>query len=123
MNQQTIVSQSESEEIRTSIFWAFFSAIFSLAYLVADLFRLPIFSYYPATQKFTWGFTPSTMDDGPAMYWYGWILFAFINAIFVAFIIRCAPISLLRRIPISVAWILPTALIPLLLYSLKFYWR
>ena len=33
------------------------------------------------------------------------------------------PEKIRSRIPLALAWIVPVVLLPLLLYSLKFYWR
>ncbi|SMC35108.1 hypothetical protein [Polynucleobacter kasalickyi] len=100
-----------------------FSVSFSVTYVLADIYKAPIFSYYPATHKVTLGWTPLTMDDGPAMYWYGWLLTSLLSALACSFLASTLPLSVMKRIPSALSWIVPVALIPVLLYSLKFYWR
>jgi len=117
------LSSENSSALRYGTFATIFSASFSLSYLIADVYKLPIFSYYPATMKVTLGWTPSTVDDGPAMYWYGWLLTSLVIALPLSLLCSTLPFSVLKKIPTSLAWIVPVTLIPVLIYTLKFYWR
>ncbi len=123
MNYKDPSSSVEASILRSRTFATVFSVSFSLTYVLADLYKGPFFSYYPATHLVTLGWTPSTGDDGPAMYWYGWLLSSLIVALTVSVISSIAPLSFIRRIPSSIAWMVPVALIPVMIYSLKFYWR
>ena len=108
---------------RQRTFAAVFSASFSLSYLLVDIYKLPFLSYFPATHQIVLGWTPSTPEDGPAMYWYGWIVSSALIALSLSLLSRMLPESLLRWIPVSIAWIVHITLIPALIYTLKFYWR
>jgi len=33
------------------------------------------------------------------------------------------PAQWIKKIPLSISWLVPTLLIPVLVYSLKYYWR
>jgi hypothetical protein len=123
MSNEIQSSPDDPSVIRYRTFVTIFSASFSLSYLLADVMKLPSFSYYPATHKLTWGWSPATVDDGPAMYWYGWILSSLLVALGTSYICSILPTHISRRIPLSIAWIVPITLIPFLIYSLKFYWR
>lgn len=109
--------------IRYQTFATIFSVSFSATYVLADIYKAPVFSYYPATHKISLGWTPSTMDDGPAMYWYGWLVTSLFSALVCSFLCSIFPLSVMKRIPTSLSWIVPVALLPVLFYSLKFYWR
>jgi len=123
MNDKNPSSAAEVSILISRTFATVFSVSFSLTYLLVDIYRGPLFSYYPATHLVTLGWTPSTGDDGPAMYWYGWLLSSLLVALTLSIISSFAPLSLIRRIPSSIAWMVPVALIPVMIYSLKFYWR
>jgi len=123
MSNEYLAYENDLSTLRYRTFMTIFSASFSLSYLLVDVLKLPTFSYYPATHKMAWGWLPSSVDDGPAMYWYGWILSSLLMALVVSYLCSMLPINILKRIPLSIAWILPVALIPCLIYTLKFYWR
>jgi hypothetical protein len=110
-------------ELRQRNFWIIFSCSFSTTYLLANIYKLPLFSYYPATSKVTFGWSTSTMDDGPAMYWYGWLLSALIVAFTLSWLTSFLPNKLAQKMPLSIAWTVPIFLVPIFLYTLKFYWR
>ena len=104
-----------------------FALVFGVAmgvlYLVADVADLPLFTYHPGTDRIDLGWTAPRKDEGPAMYWYGWIATSAIGAAIVAGIASLLPRGLASRIPYGLAWAVPLALVPLLLWSLRFYWR
>ncbi len=108
---------------RQRVFALVFAPCVALLYWVSDVWRFPTFSYYPASGLYTWGWTPSTPDDGPAMYWYGWIVTSALGAALIAGLVSALPASVTRKIPASLSWLVPTLLVPAMLYSLKFYWR
>ena len=108
---------------RHRVFALVFAPCVALLYWISDVWRLPVFSYYPASGLMTWGWTPSTNDDGPAMYWYGWIASSALGAALIAGVVSAMPSSITRKIPASLAWLVPTLLVPVMMYSLKFYWR
>lgn len=116
-------SKENLTELRQRNFAVIFSSSFSTTYLLADMYKVPVFSYYPATSKMTLGWSASTMDDGPAMYWYGWLLSSLIVAFTLSWLATLLPKKFARKIPVSIAWTVPIALVPIFLYTLKFYWR
>ena len=105
------------------IFCVLFSIISSISYLICDLYKLPLFTYYPAVDEFALGFAKMTETQGPAMYWYGWICTASAFA---------APISLIAvlfafskkatNLISNLVWILIWVLLPIFINSLNFYW-
>jgi hypothetical protein len=102
---------------------AVFAASFAVLYGLCDVWRWPMFSYYPATGRMDWGWTPETADDGPAMYWYGWIASSFIGALASALTVMGLPVGVRRLISLHIAWIIPLFMIPVMAYTLRVYWR
>jgi hypothetical protein len=73
--------------------------------------------------SFDLGFTRAKPDEGPAMYWYGWIATSALGALVLGLVAALLPQNVGRKIPSALAWIVPVVLLPVLIYSLKFYWR
>ena len=118
---QILSLKEESSRYRSMA--VIFSAMTSLFYLISDVWKLPLFTFYPASNRFEWGWSAATPDDGPGMYWYGWIATASIGAGFCAILIGLLPDRIIKKIPLSSTWWTSLLLVPVLIYSLKFYWR
>ena len=108
---------------RGGAFALVFGIVFAVLYVVCDMAALPLFTYHPGTDRFDWGFAPARRDEGPAMYWYGWLASSALGAALAGAVAAVLPAALRSRIPPALAWIVPVVLLPVLLYSLKFYWR
>ena len=106
-----------------AVFGLVFGPANAVVYWISDIYKLPMFSYYPATQRMEWGWTPTTLDDGPAMYWYGWIATSLITSTFIGLFACLLPKPVKAKIPPALSWIVPCLLAPAMIYSLKFYWR
>jgi len=105
------------------IFCVFFSIISSISYLICDLYKLPLFSYYPAVDEFALGFVKMTETEGPAMYWYGWICTASLFATPISLIaVLFAFSKKVTNLISNLVWILIWVLIPIFVNSLNFYW-
>jgi hypothetical protein len=100
-----------------------FSATFAVFYGLCDVYRWPLFSYYPATGLMAWGWTPETAEDGPAMYWYGWVASSTLGALLSALVGAGFPEPLRRWVSPHWAWVLPLAMVPIMAYTLNVYWR
>jgi len=57
------------------------------------------------------------------MYWYGWIANSAVGASALSVLAALLPEKIRIKIPLALAWIAPVVLLPVLIYSLKFYWR
>ena len=114
-------SLARSETFRT------FALVFAMAtpvlYVICDMMNWPLFTYHPGTNRLDLGFAPSFKYEGPAMYWYGWTASMFIGSAILGSLATLLPEKLANRIPMSRVWILPIAVLPVLMYSLKFFWR
>lgn len=100
-----------------------FAMVMPILYAVGDLAALPLFTYHPASNQFDWGWVAARKDEGPAMYWYGWIAMSALGAAIAG---ACAALVAPRavlRLPAHLAWLVPLILVPLMIHSLNYYWR
>jgi hypothetical protein len=104
-----------------------FAVVFAIAapilYVLCDLNNWPLVTYHPAVGKLDLGFVAARKDEGPAMYWYGWTATTLLGAGILGVIAAFLPQRLTRRIPLTLVWLTPLLVIPILLYSLRFFWR
>jgi hypothetical protein len=108
---------------RFGTFALVFGVCFAILYVICDMAALPMFTYHPGTDRIDPGFARARTDEGPAMYWYGWIANSALGASILGLLATLLPAKIRGRIPLALAWIVPIALLPVLIYSLKFYWR
>src|SRR4029077_10898430 len=63
--------------LATSRAFGTFAIVFAIAapviYVVSEIANLPLFTYPPGTGRLELGWTPPRANEGPAMYWHGWI--------------------------------------------------
>ncbi len=100
-----------------------FGIAFAILYVVCDMAKFPMFTYHPGTDRIDWGYAAARRDEGPAMYWYGWLATSGLGASILGLLGAALPASIRSKISLSLVWIVPLVLLPILLYSLKFYWR
>ena len=108
---------------RFGAFALVFGISFAIFYVVCDMAALPMFTYHPGTDRIDFGFAPPRRDEGPAMYWYGWIANSALGASILGVLAASLPEKLRAKIPLALAWVVPVVLLPVLVYSLRFYWR
>ena len=108
---------------RFGTFALVFGIGFAMLYVICDMAALPMFTYHPGTDRIEPGFAPARRDEGLAMYWYGWIASSALGALVLGVLAALLPEKIGSRIPLALAWIAPVVLLPVLIYSLKFYWR
>ncbi len=117
---------TESDSPLASRFGTFslvFGIGFAIFYVICDMAALPLFTYHPGTDRIDFGYAPARRDEGPAMYWYGWLASSALGASALGFIATLLPEKIRCRLPLALAWVLPLVLLPVLIYSLNFYWR
>jgi len=85
--------------------------------------NLPTFTYHPGTDRIEWGWAPGVKDEGPAMYWYGWLVTTFVGAAAISLAATQLPERIIKRIPFALVWIVPLLAVPVLIYALRFFWR
>jgi hypothetical protein len=120
-------ARTRQSSLATSTNFRTFAVLFAIAtpvlYVVCEMANLPLFTYHPATNRVDLGWAPAVRDEGPAMYWYGWTATTLIGAAVIALLATRLPDSAIRRIPLSLVWIMPLAAVPILIYALRFFWR
>jgi len=63
---------------------------------------------HPGPDRIDPGFTPPRRDEGPAMYWYGWIANSALGASILGLLGRhAAGKKSAGKIPLALAWIVP----------------
>ena len=104
-----------------------FAIVFSLTapalYVLIETANWPLFSYHPATGRLDLGLVGPIKDEGPVMYWYGWTATMLIGAGVLGLIGAALPQTVVRKIPLSLIWILPLVAVPILMYALRSFWR
>jgi hypothetical protein len=121
MSANTAVSSKKNSIVASPKFRTFV-LVFSLSaivlYVLGILLGLASFTYHPATGRLEWGQTMPRRNEGPVMYWYGWILTAFIGASIMGFLATLIPETVTRRIPLALLWIIPLLALPIFVNSL-----
>jgi hypothetical protein len=83
----------------------------------------PLFTYHPGTDRLDWFYAPAVRDEGPAMYWYGWVANTLLGSAILGWLATLLPQRLTARIPLAMAWVPSVLAVPVLIYALKYYWR
>jgi len=103
-----------------------FTIVFAIAapiiYVASELANLPLFTYHPGTGRIDFGWAAPRANEGPAMYWYGWIATMLISsALLGALTSRFLP-GLGGKLPLFLTWLLPLLALPILAYGLMPFW-
>jgi hypothetical protein len=104
-----------------------FATVFAIAtpplYVICEMQNWPLFTYHPGTGRLDLGFAPPVRDEGPAMYWYGWTASTLLGAAALGGLATLLPQRMTHKIPLALVWIAPLLAVPILVYSLRFFWR
>ena len=118
---------AQTSSLASSATFRTFATVFAIAtpiiYTICDMQNWPLFTYHPGTNRVDLGWARAVKDEGPAMYWYGWTASTLLASAALGLLATLLPQNLTRKIPLSLTWILPIAVLPVLIYSLKFFWR
>ena len=118
---------SKPQSLAQSVAFRTFAVVFAIAtpviYTICEMANLPLFTYHPGTNRVDLGFARAVRDEGPAMYWYGWTASTLLGAGILGLIATKLPGNPASRIPLALTWIAPLAVIPVLIYALRFFWR
>ena len=118
---------SGSASLASSAAFRTFAIVFAIAtpviYVACDMMNWPLFTYHPGTNRVDLGWSAAVRDQGPAMYWYGWTATTLLASGALGFLAALLPPSLTQRIPLALTWIVPIVVLPILVYSLRFFWR
>ena len=122
----TTTATASATSLATSAKFKTFAIVFSLTapvvYVLSELFGWPLFTYHPATNCVELGWAPGRSGEGPAMYWYGWVVTMVLSSSALGWLATLLPESAIKKIPLALIWLLPiVALIPLA-YALMPFW-
>ena len=121
------VSPAQTSSLAASAAFRKFAVVTAVVtpiiYVICEMQNWPLFTYHPGTNRVDLGYAPAVRNEGPAMHWYGWILTALIGSAFLGAIGAFLPDRIVKKIPLSLTWIVPLAAIPVLIYAVRFFWR
>jgi hypothetical protein len=80
---------------KLAVFTIVFGVAYAVIYVICTEVNLPLLTYHPVIGHIDFLWTPER--QGPAMYWYGWMLTSLIGAVAVAWIASLAPEQWLQR--------------------------
>ena len=97
-----------------------FGIAFAIIYAPVMDHNWALATYHPKLGVWDWGVAPSR--DGPAMYWYGFVLTSFFGALAVTVVAALLPANVTARIPWpSLTWLLPLCSMIYIFYILTPY--
>jgi hypothetical protein len=123
----TTVQAPRAQSAATSTAFRTFATVFAIAtpviYTACEMQNWPLFTYHPGTNRMNLGWAAAVRDQGPAMYWYGWTATTLIASGVLGVLATLLPQHVVRKIPLALVWIMPLAVVPILIYALRFFWR
>ena len=78
-------------------------------------FSWPLFTYFPAIDRWNFGLVPGNDDIGPPMWWYGWIASGVLVGLVFAAIAMLLPEKPTQKIWASLVWMVPVVMFVFLL--------
>jgi len=96
-----------------------FSIAFALIYIASVEYNLALITYHPQIGR--WGVLVEAPKEGPAMYWYGWLLTSALGAGAIAALSLALPARPFDRVWSILVWVAPLAMIAVIAYILRGY--
>lgn len=96
-----------------------FSIAFAVIYIASVVYNLAPFTYHAEIGQ--WGLGVQPPRQGPAMYWYGWLVTSTVGAAAVAGISLVIPGKALDRAWSVLVWLVPLVVIGIIMYILRGY--
>jgi hypothetical protein len=96
-----------------------FSIAFALIYIASVEYNLALITYHPQIGR--WGVLAEAPREGPAMYWYGWLLTSALGAGAIAALSLALPARPFDRVWSILVWVAPLAMIAVIVYILRGY--
>jgi hypothetical protein len=122
----TAATEPRAQSSSATASYAAFAIVFALAapviYVASELGGFPLFTYHPGTGRIDFGFAAARLNEGPAMYWYGWLATTLIGAAIAGLVATLLPHGVIARIPLFLIWLLPLLVLPILAYALMPFW-
>jgi hypothetical protein len=122
---QNVATRDKTISLAASPGFGAFAIMFAVSapviYVVSEIGSLPLFTYHPGTGRIDLGWASPRPNEGPAMYWYGWIATMLIGSALLGLVAARFP-RLGERIPLFLIWLLPLLALPILAYMLMPFW-
>ncbi len=96
-----------------------FSIAFAAIYIACVHYNLALVTYHP--QLAQWGLMVEAPKQGPAMYWYGWLITSALGAGAIAALSLALPAKAVARACAVLVWLVPVAMIATIAYILRGY--
>jgi len=96
-----------------------FGIAFAVIYIASVYFNLALFTYHPELVR--WGVLVEAPKQGPAMYWYGWLLTSALGAGAIAALSLALPARPFDRVWSILVWVVPLVMIATIAYILRGY--
>jgi hypothetical protein len=74
-----------------------FSIAFAILYTLFERQNWPLFTYHPAVGRLDFWIDQAPPEDGPPMFWYGWVVLSAMAAAVVGFVSTMVSIAWLQR--------------------------
>jgi hypothetical protein len=87
-------------ESKLAIFAITFGIAFAILYTLFERWNWPLFTYHPAVNRLDLFKAPGVPEDGPPMFWYGWVVLSAIAATVVGLIATAFSTQILQRITV-----------------------
>jgi hypothetical protein len=119
-------ARAKTSPLASSEVFGTFAVVFAIAapiiYVASELGGWPLFTFHPGTNRFDFGFAAARANEGPAMYWYGWIGTTLIGSAVAGFLATLLPRGVSLKIPLAAIWLLPLPALAILAYALMPFW-
>jgi hypothetical protein len=99
-----------------------YAIVHPVTYVICVIWQLPLFTYHPATNRIVWGYEAARSGEGPNMTWYGWVATTVLVGLIVGMVATMLPERVTSKIPLALVWLLPMLAIPVMAYTLMFFW-
>ena len=96
-----------------------FSIAFAVIYIASVQYNLSPLTYHAEIGQ--WGLGVQPPKQGPAMYWYGWLVTATVGAAAAAAVSLAIPGKALDRAWSVLVWLVPVIMIGIIMYILRGY--
>lgn len=114
-----------ARSLATSPAFGTFAIVFAIAapiiYVASEVASWPLFTYHPGTNRIDFGWAAPRPNEGPAMYWYGWVATMLVGSSLLG-IVATRFARLYAGIPLFLVWLLPLLALPILAYGLMPFW-
>jgi hypothetical protein len=88
---------ARAETSKLGIFAITFGVAFAILYTLFERQNWPLFTYHPAIGQLDFWKEPGRPEDGPPMFWYGWVVLSAASAAVVALISTMVSVAWLQR--------------------------